>query len=89
MTELARQFICNGRKHMVRRPDARATQRIVSYRTLVCLGYNEAYAAGADLEVLDYLRAEHEWAMERMIEAGITPPGHARVEPKGQMELGL
>ena len=51
-----------------KRPRADDTPRILSYRTEATVGAHEAAAAGADAEVLAFLRAEHDWAVERLRE---------------------
>ena len=38
-------------------------QQVVNYRTEACLAVNLATEAGADADVLDFLRAEHAWAL--------------------------
>lgn len=51
-----------------KRPRDDDTPRILSYRTEAAVGGHEAAAAGADAEVLAFLRAEHDWAVERLRE---------------------
>ena len=70
-----RTYLYNGRKQFIERPAEDAVQRIVSYRTCVCLAYNEAYEAEETRDVLVYLHEEHEWACGVMRANGITPPG--------------
>lgn len=49
-----------------RRPHDDCPERWTCYRTEACVGYNDALAAGAEVDVLDALWTEHEAAMEAL-----------------------
>lgn len=44
------------------------TERIVSYRTEACVGYNMALDDGAGSDVLEFLASEYAWAVAELRE---------------------
>jgi hypothetical protein len=84
-----RRYLRNGKSQLIRRPTEDQKdyiQRVIGYRTEACVACNSAFDAGASVEALDYLRAEHDWALATIEAAGIyfDRPN----EPKGE-QLGL
>lgn len=51
---------------LAKRPLPSDVDRIISYRTESCVAYNDAERAGETQEVLDFLWAEHAWALKRL-----------------------
>ncbi len=70
LLQRVRPYLRNGKRQLVQRPSG--LQRVISYRTEVCVAYNAAHDDGADQDVLDYLRSEHDWALTTMEAAGVT-----------------
>lgn len=89
LLQRVRPYLRNGKSQLIRRPTEDQKdyiQRVISYRTEVCVAWNEAGEDGAAQDVLDYLRAEHGWALATMEVAGIFFDGPHRGE---QMSLDL
>ncbi len=92
MTGPAVEVVCAGEKGIARqradrrvkrwlaakRPVADEVDRLTSYRTEACVGYNGAVAEGALADVVAFLEAEHAWAMERL--RAVAPRVAARFE---------
>jgi hypothetical protein len=57
-----------------KRPPEEDLERVTSYRTEACTGYNMAYEAGEDPDLLGILTEEYLWALGTMRRAGRIPP---------------
>ena len=51
---------------LAKRPPPR-DDRLYNYRTEACVGHNEAIEDGADPDLIAFLRAEHDWALEQLL----------------------
>jgi hypothetical protein len=49
---------------LAKRPDD--PQRMYDYRTAACVAYNDAVEANEPRDILDFLRAEHDWAFSQL-----------------------
>lgn len=51
---------------LAKRPPA-GNERILNYRTEARVGHWDASEDGADQDVIDFLRAEHDWAVDELM----------------------
>ncbi|NIO74942.1 MAG: hypothetical protein GTN69_03425 [Armatimonadetes bacterium] len=76
LLQRVRPYLRNGKRQLVQRPTG--LQRVISYRTEVCIAWNMAGEAKEEWDVLDYLQHEHDWALATMEAAGISFDGPRR-----------
>lgn len=55
------------KKYLLAKRPKPGDERLLNYRTESCVGYNIAMKEGADRDVLDFIRAEHDWAVAELM----------------------
>lgn len=55
------------KKYLLAKRPPPGNERLLNYRTEACVGHWEAREGGADQDVLDFIRAEHDWAVAELM----------------------
>lgn len=55
------------KKYLMAKRPRPGDDRLLNYRTECCVGNWEARKDGADQDLLDFIRAEHDWAVEELM----------------------
>ena len=55
------------KKYLLAKRPRPGDDRLLNYRTECCVGYREAERDGADRDLLIFIRAEHDWAVEELM----------------------